>query len=86
MEKMSISSTEKESFEIPTEATEAFNVLKGATNILDLHGLGITFFAGEDDGMIQCDIRFAMHCDNDPQLVGKDPFFSIPLKCISMCR
>lgn len=75
MEKMSISATssnEKEKVETPSEA---FTILKRANNILDLEGSGLVFFPGEMEGMVRCDICFTMHCENDPRLVGKDPFF-----------
>ena len=72
---MAINPTEEDTLDTSTEATEVVNVLKSATNILGLNDSGITFFPGDDEGMVTCDVCFALFLKNDPTLTGKDPFF-----------
>ena len=35
------------------------------------------FYQGKDDtdAIVRCDVCFDFHCDNDPSLSSKDPFF-----------
>ena len=75
MEKLAISSSGAETHENPTEAVEVVNILKEASSILGVHGSGISFFTGDNDGMVRCDVCFALHCEKDPGLASKDPFF-----------
>ena len=35
----------------------------------------MSFFPGEADGLVRCDSCFAMHCEKDPRLENKNPFF-----------
>ena len=72
---MAINSTQKGTLDTPTEAREAVNVLKSARNILGVSGSGITCFPVDDEGMVRCDVCFALFLENDPTLTGKDPFF-----------
>ena len=77
IEKLKICSNDKDESPslLPPEANEVVNIIKSAKNILELHGSGITFFPGETEGLVRCDDCFMVHCQNDPSLSGKDPFF-----------
>ena len=73
LEKLTISSSHQNE-ELP-EAVSAIGVIKGAHNITDTYGSWITFFPGEIEGIVRCDVCFAYNCENDPSLQSKDPFF-----------
>ena len=53
----------------------SLSILKSAKNLLEIEGSGISLFPGEADGLVRCDSCFAMHCDKNPQVASKDPFF-----------
>ena len=58
-----------------SEDRNAVSVLKKANNLFEIDDSGISFFPGQSDGLVRCDSCFAMHCDKDPRLGHKDPFF-----------
>ena len=74
---MAINSTEKDTLDTPTEATEAVNVLKSAMNTRS-EQIRNYVFPGDDEGTVRCDVCFALFLDlfrfpTDPTLIGKGP-------------
>ncbi len=72
MEKLEISK-EKETHPV-SESAQSINILKDSYCLVDIDGSCFQFFPGEfDGGIVRCKTCFAMICEKNPSLVGKDP-------------
>ena len=67
IEKLSLNPNSGQS--VPSESREAIDILQNASNLLDINGSGITFYPGDDEGMVRCDDCFAAHFSNDQTIV-----------------
>eukprot|EP00794_Sanderia_malayensis_P011416 gene11416-12606_t len=73
LEKMEISKEEEKVHPV-SESAQAINILKQSYCLVDIDGSCFQFFPGEfDGGIVRCNTCFAMICEKNPALIGKDP-------------